>query len=38
MSKHDIMLITFKFCVSKMYLIVMVHNLKTHRRSDQPDW
>ena len=28
MSKHDIMLIIFKFCVSQIYLIVLLPNLK----------
>ena len=28
MSKHDIMLIIFKYCVSKIYIIVLLPNLK----------
>ena len=28
MSKHNIMLIIFKFCVSKAYIIVLLPNLK----------
>ena len=28
MSKHDIILIIFKWCASKIYLIVLIPNLK----------
>ena len=38
MSKHDIMLIIFKCCVSKIYLVVLVSNLKrTDDQSNQID-
>ena len=29
MSKHDIILIIFKLCVSKIYLLVLLTNLKS---------
>ena len=38
MSKHDKILIIFKFCVSKMYLIVLLPNIKcTYDQINQID-
>ena len=38
MSKHDIILIIFKWCVSKIYLMVLILNLKfTYDKRDQKD-
>ena len=36
-SKYNIIQIIFKYCVSQMYLTVMLSSIKTHIQSDRYD-